>query len=516
MKRRSILNAIFIVSILCITAILIQLELSKIKLSQSATVSYGLDVEYEARLNWPDQRLFTLDLGHEHFEPYIYLELSNNDTYAIEFVNTLKEHSHTLVINSYDWAWYYFDVEFKPIMHLIPSYISEDGYDQINIKIIDGDAQYAVRNIQLRDSSALDFIDHYANTIDFEIKQIEIFIDEQDYQKIEDKREEALLLNILISEDGDEVNATFISEGETSNGSLRLKGDWTDHLASDKWSFRIDLDSDDSIYGMSEFSVQDPATRLGVKESVLYQFYQSQGGVALRYDFVDIFVNGIYKGVYASEEFFTSDMIEASEKRDGPIIKANEDVLWASRAYDFSNVIFDGNIETFKYSTSIKTEDRIELSEYAINLYQSYLNGHLSLSQTFDIELLAKYHAIEDIFIAEHGSRVWHNIRYYLNPITLKLEPIPYDELSNEYGNVEMSFGFPELDSDPIYFSLYIKYLREYSSSVHAFVSDNKAWIDEMMIMLYRDGSYVGDLEFLPMRTDFIMTYLNENSLGTQ
>jgi hypothetical protein len=436
--------------------------------------------------------------------------LSQSDTYVIEFVNTIKNNSHKLVIDTRDWAWFYLDEFAKPIQHLIPTYIRENGFNTILIKPVNGDAEYGVKNVQLSDD--LMVLSHYVNTIDFEVKQIEIFIDESDYRKIEQKRIEAIKLGILLSEDGDEVKANFISEGDFLEGSLRLKGDWTDHIVGDKWSFRIDLKSDFAIYGMSEFSIQDPSTRYGLREAVLYEFYRFEGGVALRYDFIDVFVNDIYKGVYAYEEFFTSEMIEASNKRDGPVIKANEDGLWASRAYDFNNLVFDGSIETFKYSTSVKDESHIDLSEYAINLYQNYKAGEVSLEDAFDVELLAKYHAIEEIFVAMHGSRIWHNTRFYLNPITLKLEPVPFDELSNEYGNVYYELGFPEFDDDENYFQLYLSYLAEYSIKFPVFLEENNEWINEMLFMQQRDASvkWYWDLDFIPERLAFIETYLNE------
>lgn len=509
MKFRSVLNAIFIVFTLTLTFLLVKIEYGELIRENNKIVETTLQQTEASVLDWPNQRSFRLDLKDTYHSSYIYLELSNADTYVLEFINENKDHSHYLVVNTYDWAWFYLSDGIKPILQLIPSYIVEDGYTSINIKPIDGDSIYFVQNIQLVDDKAELNIDHYINTIDFEVKQLEIFIDEDNYQKIEDKREEALELGILLSDDGDEVDATFISEGEESKGTLRLKGDWTDHLAGDKWSFRIDLKSSYAIYGMSEFSIQDPFTRIGMREALIYKFYQSEGGVALRYDFMDVFVNGIYKGVYAYEEFFTTDMIEASSKRDGPIIKANEDTLWASRVYDATNITSDNMIETFKYSSALKDDYRLDLSEYAINLYQSYQKGELTLSQTFDVDLLAKYHAIEDIFVAEHGSRVWHNIRYYLNPITLKLEPVPFDELSNEFGEVYTPFGFTELDRDPVYYALYIKYLREYSTKIFDYMNESQTWMDNTALMISRDGSYVGDFNFLTERIRFINANLN-------
>lgn len=516
MKIRSILHAIFIVTTLVLVSVFARIEFSKQELEDASIVHLELNTSETLTLNWPEERAFKIDLESIHNDSYIYLELSKQDTYVLEFVNTYKDHTHRLVIDTRDWAWFNLADDSKPISQLIPSYIVEDGFNTIYIRAVSGDASFDVKNVQL--SSEKLSLDHYVNSIDFEVKQLEIFIDEEDLDKIEQKRIEAIQLGILLAEDGDEVEATFISEGEKSEGTLRLKGDWTDHLVGDKWSFRIDLKSDYAIYGMSEFSIQDPNTRFGLREAVLYDFYRSVGGVALRYDFVDVFVNGIYKGVYAYEEFFTSDMVEASSKRDGPIIKANEDGLWTSRAYDISNWVFDGNIETFKYSAAINDDYRLDLSEYAINLYQNYKEGSISMEDAFDIDLLAKYHAIEDIFVAMHGSRIWHNTRYYLNPITLKLEPVPFDELSNEYGNVYSEIGFSDFDWSPTYYNLYLSYLEEYSEKIPTYLVEHQDDIDEMLLMQQRDSSvkWYWDLSFIDERIAFIQKYISEHTGGIQ
>ena len=112
---------------------------------------------------------------------------------------------------------------------------------------------------------------------------MEIEIGEDDYRKIEQKRNEAIKIGILLSEDSDNVEASIKAQGEKYKADLRLKGDWTDHLIGDQWSFRIDLKGDYCIYGLQKFSIQPPQTRNYVWEHLVYEMYREQGGVALRY-----------------------------------------------------------------------------------------------------------------------------------------------------------------------------------------------------------------------------------------
>ncbi len=95
----------------------------------------------------------------------------------------------------------------------------------------------------------------------------------------------------------------------------------------------------------------------------------------------------------------------------------------------------------------------------------------------FDINLLAKYYAICDLTCAHHAT-VWHNQRFYYNPVINKLEPIGYD------GNVNIQepelayrgqrfFGDPDDDDfvdvfytvsrDTNFIHKYVYYLNQFS-----------------------------------------------------
>jgi hypothetical protein len=59
-------------------------------------------------------------------------------------------------------------------------------------------------------------------------------------------------------------------------------------------------------------------------------------------------------------------------------------------------------------------------------LLRGFAQGRLTASEVFDAETLGAYLAISEAFGAHHALR-WHNQRFYVNPITLKLEPIAFD-----------------------------------------------------------------------------------------
>lgn len=108
---------------------------------------------------------------------------------------------------------------------------------------------------------------------------------------------------------------------------LRLKGDWTDHLGGDKWSFRIKVRGDDTLLGMKVFSIQDPETKNYVNEWLFHRALEREEIISPRYDFVDVTINGKHKGIFALEEHFEKQLIEHNQYRAGPILRMNEDLL---------------------------------------------------------------------------------------------------------------------------------------------------------------------------------------------
>ena len=70
----------------------------------------------------------------------------------------------------------------------------------------------------------------------------------------------------------------------------------------------------------------------------------------------------------------------------------------------------------------------------ARDLLNSFLNKNAEVKDVFDVDLLAKYFAISDLLSADHGY-IWHNLRFYYNPVTGRLAPIGFDAIPPTYLN---------------------------------------------------------------------------------
>ena len=331
-------------------------------------------------------------------------------------------------------------------------------------------------------------------------EEIFINIDFEDYQKIVEKRNEALELGTLITTSNDSVPASIRYNDKEVKVKLRLKGDWIDHISGDKWSFRIQVRGEDTLFGMKTFSIQDPKTRGYLDEYFYQEVLKREEVIGLRYKFIDVTINGEYKGVYALEEHFNKELIEDNQRREGVYVKFDEDkyrdyLLIESLfpSSDSDKTIFYPIIitDTFDIDNILPDPAKTEQFRRASALLESFRAGQLKASDVFDIEKTSKYFAVSAILGAQHGTS-WHNTRWYYNPVTSRLEPIGFDgglrvstyrsDILEIYfapclENIKSEISFREtckvdltdfeqsLFRDPIIYSAYIKNLERISKT---------------------------------------------------
>jgi len=266
-----------------------------------------------------------------------------------------------------------------------------------------------------------------------------------EFQTLAAQREEALQKGVLMQDDDDWMRAQIRFQGETISVRLRLKGDWPDHLEEKKWSFRVKTRNDATLLGMRSFSVQAPYTRSYLNEWLYYEDLRQAGILAPRYSFVNVVVNGENWGLYALEESFSKELLESQGRRESVIVRFNEDLLWKQRALyieqtgHWYNVYGDviakemyneafAQVDDFN-SAKIAADPLLrEQSETALGLLQGFQSHQLLPSEVFDADLMGRYLAHTSLWAAHHGT-IWHNERYYYNPLTSLLEPIAYDAL---------------------------------------------------------------------------------------
>ncbi|MFK7946948.1 MAG: CotH kinase family protein [Saprospiraceae bacterium] len=280
--------------------------------------------------------------------------------------------------------------------------------------------------------------------LDYEMEVLNLNIADKWMKKIIAKRKAAMGLGILISADDDWVKGEIEGKDKSkTNVELRLKGDWLDHLRTDKWSYRIKVSGEESWNRMKTFSIQQPGARNFLDEWLFHKLLEKVDVLTPRYEFVQVVQNGVNKGIYAYEEHFEKQLVEYKKRREGPIVKFREDLLWLNIRREMEMYTNDeglynrpftdpqkaSQIAPFKEKKTKKSSTLAQQYEQAQTLMQQYRYGKKTADEIFDIDAMAKYFAVCDIMAAYHGI-AWHNQRFYYNPVTSKLEPIGFDGFS--------------------------------------------------------------------------------------
>ncbi len=257
-------------------------------------------------------------------------------------------------------------------------------------------------------------------------------------QQLKEQQENALANGLLESNPSSWVVGQ-LKEGERRvDIKLRLKGNRIDHLKNKKWSLKVDVNKKAAWNNMTNFSLQNPSLRNFLNEWLFHQLLKKEGIITADYDFVELTLNNDYLGVYAFEEGFEQHLIEKNERPNGPIVRFSEEAYWQNfkrqrqqndsenKNTQFINNIDAAKAEPYKRRQVQNTPLLKEQNELALKLMNAFKYGKKQVPEVFDIDLLAKYFAIVDLMQAYRGIQ-WHNLRFYYNPVSSKLEPIGYD-----------------------------------------------------------------------------------------
>lgn len=364
---------------------------------------------------------------------------------------------------------------------------------------------------------------------------IEITISKKGFEKIKNKRNDALSKGILISQDDDLINGSVrLNDGENQKTELRLKGDWTDHLKHEnKWSYRLIMKGENTFKGMRKFSVQHPVVRNYLWEWFFNKAIKDHEIVGLRYSFADVTLHvkdttsiKIPMGIMAIEESFDKILIENNKKREGVIVGFDESLLWKDRekqrilglesnslSRDLHS-IRNAQIKVFNENKVLSDPKLLKQFETAKDLLEGLRQGKYKPSDVFDTDKLSTFLALTNLFGGYHGL-IWHNLRIYYNPITNKLEPISFD--SNSGTRLTEIIEYPMTRNDSVLQKKVLEKLKVVSSS--DFVSDlitrYTKELDQLKGSLYTEYNDDIDLDILTHNSNFIKKHLNQAVLIT-
>jgi hypothetical protein len=292
------------------------------------------------------------------------------------------------------------------------------------------------------------------------------------------KRSEALSRSVMIQGEDDFVPASIRHAGRTTRVKLRIKGDIREHIRGDRWSFRIHVKGKDHLFGMRRLSIQHPERRAYQAEVLFFETLRHVGVLAPRYFFVDVVMNGNDLGLMAVEEHFSKELLEANGRRDGVIIRLDESLFWAERdllpRVDWKYGAFDSfrsaPVDAFRSTRVAESPTLARDYEISVGLLRGFAEGRLAPSEVFDVELMGRFLAVAELWESQHSS-FWNNKRFYLNPFSLKLEPIGFDADVPGNPSPDGLIGRSEqhtvaLLDDPRIFAVYQRTLRRLAADL--------------------------------------------------
>lgn len=217
------------------------------------------------------------------------------------------------------------------------------------------------------------------------------------------------------------VPATFsvLNDGmvKALKGKIRVKGDRELHKESfANMSVRVNLKGDDRLFGLEEFSVQDPILRGYTWELLVAKIFKSENLLTLKSVVANYSFNGESRGLYVFEEVPSTITIERNLRRAGPIFGLNEDY---GPSLDSVLDVYDA--KDWK-GTSVYDSAREKL----LMQFAEVRGGGVFSKDIFDFDEWAKYFALIDLFGTFHGS-VPKSVRFYFNPVIGKFQPILFD-----------------------------------------------------------------------------------------
>ncbi|MCH8820817.1 MAG: hypothetical protein IIB03_10950, partial [Acidobacteria bacterium] len=206
------------------------------------------------------------------------------------------------------------------------------------------------------------------------------------------------------------------------------------------------------------------------------------------------------------EDHFSKELLESQGRRDGVFIRFNENRYW-DNVGKFGNLT-PGNLSTrgpfVEFIDAFRDgyiEDRPDLvlqRSAAIGLLRGYMEGTLTASEVFDVELMGRFLAVSELWDTWHAVG-WRQLRFYFNPITARLEPVGFDAQppSSSSSNTLVAFNeglIEDLVLDPMISEPYVRELDRMSSP------DYLAELKEKISSEYDDLSEIlfGELGYLP------------------
>ena len=282
-------------------------------------------------------------------------------------------------------------------------------------------------------------------------EKIKININYINFDKLRKDREKSLKKGMLINPTKVDLNVEW--QNKKYPAVARLKGDFNDHRNYNKqWSLKINLKNSKTILGMNEFSIQNHKSRNFPFNFLISKNLNRVGLNVPEFHTFNVNLNGYDWGLMLAEEHFTKEYLEKRKLKNNIIFKLSyEEKIKFEHLYLNKNIISN---DEFKYLTKwidifsvdfhnkskiLKKNDIVE-KKRLLNFYslmqtlneEIYFNdsraNNILIDKYFDVQAFARMFVSSLAWgEADFHSMSLNNTRFYINPYTLKITPIPAD-----------------------------------------------------------------------------------------
>ena len=279
----------------------------------------------------------------------------------------------------------------------------------------------------------------WLSPIEENIPVISIDLPFTEYERILQQRDAALQTGVVLSGERDYARADLRFEDQTIPVRIRLKQGETDHLGSDdKWNFEIRTGDIRVLDGLEQFFLIDPMDNNGLNEAAFLRALEREGLNVGRYEFVQLFLNGEDKGLYALQEGFDNNVLVRNGQLAGVIVGYNTDTYWESLSYvggDLERLDSDPITNTSKFDFRyfdvdpeldplLADDEQIKWQfERAVSLLRGVQSGELRPSDVFDVSQYGRFLAMIDLWGATQATSLL-NLRYFYNAELDRLQPV--------------------------------------------------------------------------------------------
>ena len=243
--------------------------------------------------------------------------------------------------------------------------------------------------------------------------------------EIHEKRSRAIASRTLATSDEDFLPGSIDSNGQPAAVRLRLSGSRPELLEGEKWPLQIHAKGDAVVFGMQRFELKDPEAHGFQSEQLFIEHLRREDVLAPRSSFVDVSLNGKHVGLMTLEESPALELLESQQRRDGAflrlaILPGNENTA------DLVESSPGGyRIEPLRPKDVDRSDKLARSYKAGRRLLRGYFAGSVPADDVFDAESWGRFLAVSELWGARDALR-WGNLRFYLNPLTQRLEPLAH------------------------------------------------------------------------------------------